>query len=63
MMMDNDMISKLRKIYVAKVEEKTVQGLLLSETSTGITLREKTAKATPLAMQLAAQLLQKEPSP
>lgn len=57
----NDGMDKF--LYVAKVEEKTVQGLLLSETSTGITLREKTAKATPLAMQLAAQLLQKKPSP
>ena len=50
-------------LQVAKAEEKSVQGLLLSENSTDMTLREKTTTATPLAIQLAAQLLQKESSP
>ena len=57
----NDGIDKI--LQVAKAERKSIQVLFLSETSTDMTLREKTAKATPLAMQLAEQLLQKESQP
>ncbi len=56
---DNDKMDEF--LQAAKAENKSVQGLLFPETSTTMTSEEEAAKVNQLAMELAAQLLLKEP--
>lgn len=56
---DNDKMDEF--LQAAKAENKSVQGLLFPETSTTMTSEEEAAQVNQLAMELAAQLLLKEP--